>query len=181
MLGVPSSLGVAGLLALVLGIVGGLCAVIMVRRRLRSLGLVEASAALSLLVVASSIPYVGWRFAEDLRLTTKLHGYDAAAAGPVQAFLPGYLVDGAQNVIPKNATYSVVVASDVPWPSARLAFPSLAMQTLFPRVSVSDPRVADYLVTWGIAPRRVAPVTETWVVRRQFGMYPAVRVGRVRR
>ena len=55
------------------------------------------------------------------------------------------------------------------------------MQTLFPRISVDDLRSADYVVTWGIAPGRVTPVAQVWVVRARAGAYPAVYVGRVRR
>jgi hypothetical protein len=136
-------------------------------------------AALALTVAA--VPYVLWRFAEDLRVTTKLHGYDAEAAGPVQAYLPGYLVDGAQHRIPRTATFATAVGASIPWAAARAAFPSLALETLFPRASVADPRAADYLVTWGVAPGRVVPVSQVWVVRSRAGAYPAVYVGKVKR
>ena len=126
-------------------------------------------------------PYVAWRFGEDLRVTTRMHGYDDTAAGPVQAYLPGYLVDGAVRYIPQGATFATAVGSGIPWTAARAAFPSLALNTLFPRVSVADPRRADYVVTWGIQPGRVAPVSRVWVARPKVGAYDAVYVGKVER
>ena len=132
-----------------------------------------------LAVTLGALPYLIWRFVEDLRVTTGLHGYAAESAGPIQAYLPGYLADGAQRLIPRDATYATVVGNIVPWPTARAAFPSLALKTLFPRRSVADPRAADYVLAWGISPARVAAVDRIWVVRPRAGQYPAVSVGRV--
>jgi hypothetical protein len=140
-----------------------------------------AAATVCLIATWGAVPFVVWRFVEDLRVTTTLRGYDRAAAGPVQAYLPGYLVDGARPLIPRTATFATVVEPRVPWAPARAAFPVLTMETLFPRVSVRDPRRADYVVTWGVRPGRVAPVSRVWVARRQAGPYPAVYVGKVRR
>ena len=142
---------------------------------------VAAFASACLILTIAAVPYVLWRFADDLRVTTKLHGYDAQAAGPVQAFLPGYLVDGAQRFIPRDATFATAVGSGIPWSSARAAFPSLARETLFPRRSVADPASADYIVSWGIRPGRIAPVSRSWVARARAVEYAAVYVGRVRR
>jgi hypothetical protein len=141
----------------------------------------SAAGLFCLVLTCAALPYVARRFAEDLRVTTKLHGYDATAAGPVQAYLPGYLVEGARDHIPLGATFATAVGQRIPWPSARAAFPALAMNTLFPRLSVGDPRRADYVVTWGVRPGRLAPVARTWVARAAAGSYPAVFVGRVAR
>jgi hypothetical protein len=180
MLGVPGSPGTVGWALLLAGLLAAAASGYWRRRRLPREP-IAAAAALSLFVTAAAAPYVAWRFVEDLRVTTKLDTYGATAAGPVQAYLPGYLVDGAPRRIPPHATFATVVSAAVPWQPAREAFSSLALQTLFPRVSVGDARSADYVVTWGIAPARVAPVSRTWVVRPRAGEYPAVYVGRVRR
>jgi len=151
------------------------------RRRLSAAPRPTAAATVALALTIAAVPYVAWRFVEDVRVTTKLDAYGATAAGPIQAYLPGYLVDGAQRWIPRGATFATAVSPAIPWQPARAAFPSLAMQTLFPRISVTDPRSADYVVSWGMAPACVAPVSRTWVVRPRTGQYAAVYVGRVRR
>ncbi len=176
MLGVPASPGVAGWSLLAAGGLAAVVALLVLRRR----GALDA-ARVCLVVTVAAVPYVGLRIGDDLRVTTRLHGYDAAAAGPVQAYLPGYLVDGARRLIPRDATYATAVGTQVPWSQARLAFPSLALQTLFPRISVADPRRADYVVSWGLRPGRVATVSRVWVVRPRRGPYPAVYVGKVAR
>jgi len=181
LLGIPAAPGAAGWALLALGVIAFVVALVSLRRRIAAAPRPAGAAAVALALTVAAVPYVAWRFVEDLRVTTKLDTYGATAAGPVQAYLPGYLVDGAQRHIPLGATFATAVSPLLPWQPARAAFPSLAMQTLFPRVSVDDARSADYVVTWGIAPARVAPVARVWVVRARAGEYPAVYVGRVRR
>jgi hypothetical protein len=180
MLGVPASPGAFGWLVLALGVGGSVAVVGVLLPRLRRLPAAGVAAAGALALTCGVVPYLAWRFVEDLRVTTRLDAYGASAAGPIQAYLPGYLVEGAQRHIPRDATYAVAVASSIPWAPARAGFPPLAMETLFPRRSVADPARADYVVTWGIAPRSVAHVSRTWVVRPKAGLYAAVFVGRVR-
>jgi hypothetical protein len=179
MLGVPASPGLLGWLLLVLGVAVAAGAAATQARRLRAMDLVTLAATVSLIVTAGALPYVSWRFVTDLRVTTRLHGYDAEAAGPVQAYLPGYFLDSARGLIPARATYATAVGESVPWARARAAFPSLALQTLFPRRSVDDLRRADFLVSWGIPPNRIAPVSRVWVARRRAGLYPPVYVARL--
>ena len=163
------------------GAVASVVVVVLFWGRLRRLELPVAAAWVCLVVTCCLAPFIARRFVQDLRVTTRLHGYDRAAAGPVQAYLPGYLIDNARTVIPAGATFATVVSDAVPWAPARAAFPSLVMQTLFPRVSVKDPKRAEFLVTWGIPPARVVPVSRSWRVRARAGAYPAVFVGRVAR
>jgi hypothetical protein len=181
LLGVPAAPGAAGWALLALGAIAFVGAVAVLRRLLATGPRPTAVASIALALTVAAAPYVAWRFVEDLRVTTKLDSYGATAAGPIQAYLPGYLVDGAQRRVPLGATFATAVSPAIPWQAARVAFPSLAMQTLFPRVSVAAPRVADYVVTWGIPPASVARVSRTWIVRPRAGQYAAVYVGRVRR
>jgi hypothetical protein len=181
LLGIPAAPGAAGWALLALGAVAFVVALVFLRQRIAHAPRPAGAATVALALTVAAAPYVAWRFVEDLRVTTKLDTYGATAAGPIQAYLPGYLVDGAQRRIPPGATFATAVSAAVPWQPARAAFPSLALQTLFPRASVADARSADYVVTWGIAPALVAPVSNTWVVRPRAGEYPAVYVGRVRR
>lgn len=179
MLGAPASPGAVGWALIAFGLIAALAILVRTRGAIRRLAPSAAAAIVALIVVAGATPYVVWRIADDLRYTTTLHGYDAEAAGPVQAFLPGYLLDGASQLIPAAATYSTVVSPRVPWATARSAFGSLAMESLFPRRSVADARAADYLVAWGVRPGSVAPVRMVWTLRKAFGESPAIYVARI--
>jgi hypothetical protein len=181
LLGVPAAPGTTGWALLAFGALAFAASLVLLRSGVAAVPRQRAAAIAALALSVAAVPYVTWRFVEDLRVTTRLDAYGASAAGPIQAYLPGYLVDNARGVIPRGATFSTVVSPAIPWQPARAAFPSLAMQTLFPRVSVAAPRAADYVVTWGVEPARVAPVTRTWVVRRRAGAYAALYVGKVRR
>lgn len=173
--------GAGGWIVLALGATAAAVALGVLRPRLKAAAFPVATAEVALVLTAAALPFLAWRIVQDLRVTTGLDAYAAAAAGPIQAYLPGYLVDGAQRRIPVGATYATVVSPAVPWPAARAAFPSLAMETLFPRVSVADPRRAGYVLTWGLPPPRVVRVSRWWVVRPRAGEYAAVYVGEVRR
>lgn len=179
MLGVPGSPGAVGLAAIALGLVAALVALALLRRRLRRENTATAAAVVALVVAGAAVPYVVYRIGEDLRVTTKLDAYSNAAAGPIQAYLPGYLVDPVRRLVPPGATYATVVSASVPYAPARAAFGSLALQTLFPRRSVADPKRADYVVTWGVAPSRVVRVRRQWIARKAFAAYPTLYVGEV--
>lgn len=139
--------------------------------------IVVAALVLSLIAV----PWIAWRFAEDLSATTRLDAYTRANAGPIQSYLPGYLVDGAVAHVPPGATIAAVAGPRVQWAPARKAFPSLVFETLFPHRTVARPRDADYVITWGVKPQSLAPVSRVWVARPRVGEYLAVYVGKVRR
>ena len=140
----------------------------------------SAAAVVALIVAIGAAPYIVWRIVEDLRYTTALGTYDATFAGPVQAYLPGYLLDGAARLIPTGSTYATVVSPTVPWAPARTGFGPLAMNVLFPRRAVADPRVAAFVVSWGVAPRQVTTPERIWVLRKASGAAPAIFVARVK-
>ncbi len=179
MLGAPASPGAVGWALIAFGLVAAVAVLVRARGAIGRLSPSAAAAIVALIVVAGATPYVVWRIVEDLRYTTTLHGYDAESAGPVQAFLPGYLLDGATRLIPPAATYATVVSPRVPWAPARSAFGSLTMESLFPRRSVANARAADYLVAWGVRPGSVAPVRKVWTLRKAFGQSPAIYVARI--
>ena len=180
MIGVPSSPGTVGWLLLAAGLSAAAALVILARRRLTEVDVVSALAAVSIVVTVCVTPYLAWRVVQDLRYTTALDSYSSSSAGPIQAYLPGYLADGAARFIPPAATYATAVGPTIPWAQARAAFPSLVMNTLFPRRSVASLTDADYVVTWGIRPVAVVPVSRTWIARPRSGLYPPVWVARVR-
>jgi hypothetical protein len=182
MLGVPASHGVLGWAAIFGGIALASALAWLVRARIPR-DLAARAGIACLLVSVAALPYGAWRIGEDLRHTTRLHGYDRAAAGPVQTFLPGYLLDGVVKYIPRSATYATLVGNGVPWPAGRAAFPSLALQTLFPRVSEPIER-ADYVVGWGVSAAelsRRAGGAHVIVARPRVAQDPPVLVAEVRR
>jgi hypothetical protein len=179
MLGVPASPGAVGYALLLLGILAALAWAFALRRRRADRAL--AVLAVCLLATVAAAPLLAWRIVEDVRYTRGLDPSTYNGAGPVQAYLQPYLLDDVPALIPRGATYAAVTGDAVPYSTAREAFPSLAHETLFPRVSVADPRRADYVVAWGIDPRSLAPVQRVVVARPAAGVYPAVRVAEVRR
>jgi len=132
-------------------------------------------------VTVGAAPFLAWRVVEDIRYTTGLDATMRDGAGPVQAFLAPYLLDPVPAIVPEGDTYAIAVGDGVPHATARKAFPALAQNVLFPRVSVADPRRAEWVVAWGIDPRSVAPVGRVVVARRAFATNPPVLVARVRR
>jgi hypothetical protein len=179
-LGVPASPGAVGWLLIALGVLVIAVGVGRARGVLATADRSSAAAVVALLVAIGSAPYIVWRIVEDLRYTTALGTYDATFAGPVQAYLPGYLLDGATRLIPPGSTYATVVSPTVPWAPARTGFGPLAMNVLFPRRGVADPRVAAFVVSWGVAPRRVTSPKRIWVLRKASGAAPAILVAQVK-
>lgn len=179
MLGVPSGVGAIGAALIALGAIAVACAWL-VRGRPRLWRSLDGVAVIALAATAAATPFLVWRIAEDLRYTTGLDGYEQSAAGPIQAFLPGYLADGAARIVPRDATYATVVGGAVPQATARKAFPALVLARLFPRRSTSVAK-ADWIVAWGIDPRRVAQVGAVRVAHPAQGPLPPVLVAQVRR
>lgn len=163
-------------------VVSAFVAWVLLRRQglaIGELGLVRLAGVVALVVAAGVAPLVAWRITEDIRYTSQLDSFERAGAGPIQAFLQPYLLDDAARVLPRDATYAAVAGAGVPYPTARKAFPSLALNVLFPRVSRADPRSAEWVVAWGVDPRRLADVEDVRVVTPASGVYPPVVVARV--
>jgi hypothetical protein len=179
MLGVPGSPGAVGWALLLAGLLAAAASGYRLRARLPR-DPVAAAAALSLLITAGATPFLVWRIAEDLRVTTRMTPYDRSVAGPVQAYLQPYLLDRVPSLIPVGDTYATAVGDSVRYYAARKAFPALALQMLFPRVSTTPDR-AQWIVSWGVRPSEVAPVSKVVVARPASGLYPALYVGQVRR
>jgi hypothetical protein len=179
-LGVPASPGAVGWTLLAAGLAVAAVAAYAVRRRLPR-DAPALAASLCLLLTTGAAPYLVWRIVEDLRYTVALGAYNRSVAGPVQAYLQPYLLDRVPSLIPRGATYAAAAGPGVPYPTARQAFPDLALQVLFPRRSVADPRRADYVVAWGVRPRSLAPLSSLWLARGRSGRYPPLYVGKVAR
>jgi hypothetical protein len=180
MIGVPAASAATTALLFLVGIAAVVVGVFLLRRRAAGLTtegrVVAAVLALSLVAV----PWLAWRFAEDVSTTTGYDSYQRASAGPIQAYLPGYLVDGARSRIPAGATWSAAVGPGAGNAVARKAFPALVLTTLFPRVS-APAQTASWLVAWGVDPRRVARVSRVEVAHPRQGTLPPVLVAKARR
>lgn len=181
MLGVPGSPGVAGGAILVAGLVAALVGWLVLRRtgRLPSTVLERVYAA-GLAVALGLGPYLAWRIVEDVRYTASLGQYERREAGPIQAFLQPYLLDGVAGRIPAGDTYATAVGDSVPYEPARRAFPALALRSLFPRRSVAPPAEADWLVAWGVDPHVIVPGAKVVFTQPRSGAYPEVFLARVR-
>jgi len=179
MLGLPSAPGVLGVALLVLGLIGAASATWWVRGRLGSDPVTWVLAGAFALSIGLG-PFFVWRFVEDIRYTSGLAGSDRDGAGPIQAFLQPYLLDTVPPLIPEGDTYAVVAGASVPEDS-RPGFPALALNVLFPRISVAKPAEADWLVAWGVRPGRVASVSKVIVAQQRSGAYPALYVARIAR
>ncbi|HVU77926.1 MAG TPA: hypothetical protein VHC67_10115 [Gaiellaceae bacterium] len=179
MLGVPSAPAatIAALFAAGFVLVG-VCA-FAERRRLLALRGIESVVAIAVIASLVSAPLLGWRFVKDLRYTTSLDAYDRANAGPIQAYLPGYLVARAQSTIPPGGTWATRTGR-VSNSIASAAFSPLVLVTLFPRVS-ADPSAAGWILTLGALPGSVAPVSRTYLLRPAVSALPAARLGKAAR
>lgn len=179
MLGVPGSPGAVGWALLLAGLAAAAASGYLLRRRVSREPL-SIAAAIAAAIVAGAAPFLAWRVVQDLRVTTGMTAYDRSVAGPVQAYLQPYLLDTVPRLIPPGATYATAVGSSVRFDAARKAFPSLALETLFPRRSVPVSE-ADWIVSWGIRPSAVARVGRIVVARAANATYPALYVAQVRR
>lgn len=143
MLGVPAASAATTAALFLVGILVVALALYLVRSRLRRLETVERLVAASLALSLVALPWVGWRFVEDLRVTTKLDPYERENMGPIQAYMPGYLVQSVHI----RGTWTTDVG---PHPNeiARSAFPSLVLVKLFPQLS-APPGRADWVIRWG--------------------------------
>ena len=180
MLGTPDSPGLVGGALLVVGLVAAaVCGAIVWRRRGGSR--VDAVLLVCFALTLGAAPFLAWRVVEDLRLTTGLDDYTRSGAGPIQAYLQPYLLDRAARIVPPGATYATVTGDAVPYAAARKAFPALAFQALFPRVSIREPRRAE--LDRGVGDRPATACAGDARDRGAAGIraVPGLRVAEVRR
>lgn len=179
MLGVPAASTATSALLLLAGIVLVAASAVLLRRRLVAFRGVERVVVAAVALSFVALPWIAWRFVEDVRHTARLDSYDRASAGPIQAYLPGYLVDAARRTIPESGTWATRVGTlSNPVPAA--AFSPLVLVTLFPRVS-AGPGTAGWILTLGEQPRAVAPVSRTFLLRPAVAELPAARLGKASR
>ena len=143
MVGVPAAAAATTAALFLAGILAVAVGLFLARGRLHRLGVAERIVVAATAASLVAVPWIGWRFVEDLRTTTTLDPYERANMGPIQAYLPGYLV---QNVHVRG-TWTTDIGPQ-PNEIARQAFPSLVLVKLFPQLSAAPDR-ADWALRFG--------------------------------
>jgi hypothetical protein len=123
---------------------------LLVRRRGLPLSTFVAVALLASVVVTA--PFTARGVISDVRA---VHGYSpfrAERVGPESYGLDTTVVDRIGQRIPPHATYAIVSSRSAP-PVVAEVFRIWALAFLLPRVAVSDPASADWIVSLGAPPR----------------------------
>ncbi len=154
MLNLPSQPGTVGLIILVGGALAGSLVLLLrddVALRLgSSLGwravpsLLTASLALTVAVA----PFTLWRVAEDIRRTAPITPEHARFVGAETKLVDGELVERIAALIPKTATYAVVIAPDS-YVEIRQSLAQWLGYALIPRRQLRSWRAAEWVVVWG--------------------------------
>lgn len=184
MLALPSGPGVFGTILLALGLALGAGLGFVAWRRLRALlgsaGAPGSSAAVVLAVAlassAGAAPFVAWRIVQDLRYTTGISRENAERIGAFENSLDGGVFDRVAAEMPATATYYV---ADSGGPASG-DFRAWAQTVLLPRIAVSDPRRADWLLTFNRDPSTVGvAVTAVRRVPTSYGKHQIVYLARI--
>lgn len=184
MRGLPLHPGTTGWAIWIIGLLLGTLYMLRVRRQvIASVGSSLAVGSIVLLLIATglgSAPYVTWRFVTDIRYTSKIDSWLAPRYGVSEHGVHPELFDNAAALIPPGATYYLAPAPDLP-SRMRSAFIAWSLGYLLPRIAVSDPADADWILTLGVDPATVGPeLSKTWIVKEAVGDAPAASLGRVR-
>jgi hypothetical protein len=146
----PRSLTAAEMLVLCVLAVLSVVVFLLVRRRNLPFPTLVAVALLA--TVAVSAPFTADGVINDVRAA---HGYSpfrAERVGPEGNGLDTTVVDRIAERIPRHATYAIVIARSAPQ-DVGAVFRIWALAFLLPRVAVSDPAAADWIVSFGAPPR----------------------------
>ena len=156
MIALPSSPGTYGTALIVAGLV--LCSALgwvawgRLRRLMGARGATTAGVAGVLAAaLASSVglaPYLAWRVVQDLRYTSKIERQIVERIAAYENNLDGRSFDVVAGLMPRDAVFYVATSDP-----ERGNFSLWALSALLPRVAVSDPKQADWLLTQGIDPR----------------------------
>lgn len=181
--GLPQSPGPIGLAILLLGLLGG--ALYAWRIRLPVGAAVAGSRSsgwIVLVLVATTLgaaPFVGWRIVEDIRYTSSIDPWLAPRYGVSVSRVHPEIFDNAAARIPPGDTYYLASAPGLER-GARASFREWALGYLLPRVAVSDPERARWILTLGVDPASVGPpISRTWVVKGPVSGLPPAYLGEV--
>jgi hypothetical protein len=113
--------------------------------------LVEIGLAASILMA----PVIGWIQVHRAVTSARLSPTAAAAVGAKEAGVDPTVFDRLTRIIPAHATYWIDTAPRIRSSVTRQAFPLWASGALLPRLAVSRPQQADWVVLWGYSPERL--------------------------
>jgi len=181
--GLPQSPGAIGLALLVLGLLAGAVYARLVRGSVWSA--VGGSVAVGSVVLAliattvGAVPFIAWRVVEDIRYTSALDPYIVPRYGVSVYGVHPEIFDNAVLHIPRADTYYLAPSTTIDR-TAQRAFTEWALGYLLPRRAVVDPAEANWIVTFGIDPRKVGPPIErTWLLKGSVNGLPPAYLGKV--
>lgn len=183
MRGLPLHPGQTGWAIWIIGLLLGTVYAFMVRRRVVASARDSlAVASIVLLLIATglgSAPFVTWRFVTDIRQTSKIDAWLLPRYGVSEHGLHPELFDNAAALIPEGDRYYLAPSPELP-SAMRSAFVEWSLGYLLPRIAVSDPEDADWILTLGVDPETVGPeLSQVWVVKEALGDAPAASLGKV--
>jgi hypothetical protein len=120
-------------------------------RRLDPGTIAALATTLVLCSAVAAAPFVAWRIVEDVRYTSHLSRSDAEWAGGASAHVDPAAVAALGRRMAPHDTYAVVASPAVG--GERTAFWEWAAYALLPRLQVSRPARAQWILSWGRDPR----------------------------
>ena len=145
----------------------------------RRRGSVAVTVAIAAIAIAPA-PYVTWRIVEDVRYTSGLSSWIAARYGVSVVQVHPAIFDAAAAHMPRTARYYLKVSPTVD-STRRQAFEQWAAGWLLPRVAVSSPGQAEWILTLGVDPSTVGPpLSRKWRIWPAVEGTPSAYLGKVR-
>ena len=124
-------------------------------------------------------PVTAWAIVSDIRSSQRLSAREAARIGPEENRLDTSVTDRVAALLPRDSSYALVFPQDID-PDRALVFRLWSLTALIPRVAVTDPSAADWIISWGVPPRgHGVPVGDVQVLESREGAGPPVYVARV--
>jgi hypothetical protein len=187
----PTSPGAVGAALLACGCVIGAIVAVLSYRRFGPVrwnartpeGAVAGVAAVALATAIGAAPYLSWRIVQDLRYTTRIDAFVAERIGAYEHDLEGRAFDRLAMMIPERATYYVDAYPDAPGDPD---FEQWTRYALLPRLAVSSPERADWVIILGANPRfwldgGLVPLSSVRELETSYGPRATIYVGEVAR
>lgn len=169
------------LLTAVAAACGAFLAARLERWRSRSARAAAAVAGALLASTLAAAPTTTWNIVTDARAAHRLSTAAAERRGAEENGVDTSLTDRALAIIPEGQTYSLVVSDRVDLARASV-FELWSLSALLPRIAITDPASAGWIVSWGIPPDALGVrVVDLHVIRARRRSDPPLYVARVTR